>query len=416
MDKKFKNDVSWNMISFVIIGISGIVLNVLIGKFYGTSALGVFNLIFAVYIFFSQLAVFGIHQSTLKYIAHTHDTTEVSFIAYSALALTFGIAMLVTLVSMSLSDVLAYMFSSKEVGNAWVYLGIGLFFFAMNKTLLSIVNALRHMKFFAISQALRYLLAVGILVGFIIFGVSSEKLGLIISISEVILFTFLLVYVLKELGTCSLGKIRPWIKKHLKFGSHSLLGGIMGEINTRVDILVLGVFVTDSQVGIYTIALMIFEGFVQLTVVFRNNFNPIISKMIHEHRLTDLTEMIRKGKKKVYIGLSSLIVVSILGYPLFIDLFLGDAYQPSIMLYYILISGVLLSAGYLPFNMILTQAGKPLQQSLYFSSLVMGNVILNLVLIANFGMIGAAIATASVYILNIFILKFLVHKNIGIHI
>ena len=414
MDKKFKTDVSWNMISFIIIGISGIILNILIGNFYGASYLGVFNLIFAVYIFLSQIAVFGIHQSTLKYIAHTHDPEEISHIGYSALILTSAIALFVTLISMNLSSFLGSLFSSQEVENSWTYLAIGLFFFAMNKTLLSIINALRHMKFFAISQALRYLLAVSILTVFISTGVSGEKLGYIISISEIILFIFLIIYVIKELGVISFSKMQNWFKKHLYFGWHSLLGGIMGEINTRVDILVLGIFVSDSQVGIYTIALMIFEGFVQLTVVFRNNFNPIISKMLHEDRLTDLKEMILKGKRKVYIGLSSLIVVSLLLYPFFIDLFLGDEYKPSILLYYILISGVLVSAGYLPFNMILTQAGKPFQQSLYFSSLVVGNIILNLILIASFGMTGAAIATASVYILNIFILKYLVKKNIGI--
>ncbi|HIP11238.1 MAG TPA: hypothetical protein EYG73_00830 [Arcobacter sp.] len=414
MDKKFKTDVSWNMISFIIIGISGIILNILIGNFYGASYLGVFNLIFSVYIFLSQIAIFGIHQSTLKYIAHTHDATEISQIGYSALILTSVIALFVTLISMNLSNLLGLLFSSQEVENSWVYLSIGLFFFAMNKTLLSIINALRHMKFFAISQALRYLLALSILTIFIILDVPGEKLGYIISISEIILFLFLFIYVIKELGSIYVAKIQYWIKMHLYFGWHSLLGGIMSEINTRVDILVLGVFVSDSQVGIYTIALMFFEGFVQLTVVFRNNFNPIISKMLHENHLNDLKEMILKGKRKVYVILSPLIAVSLLLYPFSIDLFLGDAYRPSIVLYYILMLGILLSAGYLPFNMILTQAGKPLQQSLYFSSLVVGNVILNLVLIFSLGMIGAAIATASVYILNIFILKYLVKKNIGI--
>ncbi len=414
MDKKFKTDVSWNMISFIIIGISGIILNILIGNFYGASYLGVFNLIFAVYIFLSQIAVFGIHQSTLKYIAHTHDKAEISSIGYSALILTSAIALIITLISISLSQVLGSLFSSQTVENAWIYLAIGLFFFAMNKTLLSIINALRHMRFFAISQALRYLLALGILTIFIITDVSGEKLGYIISISEIILFVFLLIYVIKELGSIHIDNIQSWIKTHLYFGWHSLLGGIMGEINTRVDILVLGIFVSDTQVGIYTIALMIFEGFVQLTVVFRSNFNPIISKMLHENRLNDLKEMILKGKRKVYIILSSLIAVSLLLYPFFIDLFLGDEYKPSVVLYNILMFGVLLSAGYLPFNMILTQAGKPLQQSLYFSSLVVGNIILNLVLIISFGMIGAAIATACMYILNIFILKYLLKKNIGI--
>src|SRR5690349_7530199 len=60
---QFRVEVIWNLASFVILGLSGVLINILIGYAYDASALGVFNQVFAVYIFFSQLAVGGIHLS-----------------------------------------------------------------------------------------------------------------------------------------------------------------------------------------------------------------------------------------------------------------------------------------------------------------------------------------------------------------
>ena len=63
--KKFSADVAWNVGSLAVLGVSGILLNVLIGRCYDEAALGVFNQALAAYIFFSQLAV-GVTMTTIN--------------------------------------------------------------------------------------------------------------------------------------------------------------------------------------------------------------------------------------------------------------------------------------------------------------------------------------------------------------
>lgn len=416
MDNKFKKDVSWNMISFIIIGISGILLNILIGRYYGAQFLGTFNLIFAMYILLSQIAVFGIHLSVLKYISHNDDEEELSIIISSALYLTSFTAIVVTIVSLFLSDFIGFIFSSKLVASSWIYIAIGLFFFAMNKVLLNIFNAKREMKFYALTQALRYILALAIMILFIIYNIDGVKLGLLISISEIILFLILLGKLSKVTYLSSIKASTLWFKKHYKFGHKSLVGGVMTEINTRVDIIVLGVFVSESMVGVYTIALMIFEGFVQLAMVLRNNYNPIISKLFNEKKFNELSSMINKGKNKFYIVMFVLIMISFMIYPYFVKIFLGEDFLASVDIYYILMIGVILSSGYLPFEMLLSQCGFPKQQSIFKSFVVFGNFVLNFILISLYGLIGAAIATALVYVISIFLLKLYSAKYLKIKI
>ena len=58
---KFSKDVLWNASSLIFLSISGLALNFLIALNYGAEFLGIFNIVFALYIVLSQFAVFGLH-------------------------------------------------------------------------------------------------------------------------------------------------------------------------------------------------------------------------------------------------------------------------------------------------------------------------------------------------------------------
>ena len=60
-------ELTLNLLSFGLIGSSGILLNIIIVNYYNISILGLFNQFLALYFIFSQLTTFGIHQSVLAY-------------------------------------------------------------------------------------------------------------------------------------------------------------------------------------------------------------------------------------------------------------------------------------------------------------------------------------------------------------
>ena len=58
------------------------------------------------------------------------------------------------------------------------------------------------------------------------------------------------------------------------------MSGILTEVNTRVDILVLGYFHGDTLVGVYSFAAILAEGFSQLPMVVRRSIDPLRKPII----------------------------------------------------------------------------------------------------------------------------------------
>ena len=63
--------------------------------------------------------------------------------------------------------------------------------------------------------------------------------------------------------------------KHLVFGFRGLGAGMFAEFNSRVDVLVIGFFLEDRAVGIYSFAAMLVDGIYHVLAMIRINFNPI---------------------------------------------------------------------------------------------------------------------------------------------
>ncbi len=59
ISQKHSSNVLWNIASYAVIAIAGLLLNFVVVFYYDVSVLGVFNQVFAFYIFLSQLAVGG---------------------------------------------------------------------------------------------------------------------------------------------------------------------------------------------------------------------------------------------------------------------------------------------------------------------------------------------------------------------
>jgi len=75
-----------------------------------------------------------------------------------------------------------------------------------------------------------------------------------------------------------------------------------------------------------------------------------------------------------------------------------------------------LGVGYLPFQMLLNQVGSPGYQTLFFASIFVTNVALNMLMIPIIGMLGAAIATSVSVSVQVLYLKVLVRRVVGINI
>jgi len=384
---RFASDVVWNTASFFVLGISGILLNILIGRAYHAEALGVFNQVFALYIFFSQFAVFGIHLSVVKHIAEfSNDNAVAAAVARSGVVVVSVTGLLVSIVAFGFSESIGRFLGSEDVGLSWQLVAPGLWFFSINKVLLGILNGHRHMKVFAICQALRFIFIVAILSILIVEHVSVPYLALSISCAEVILSFVLIIALCYCKVPFRSPSLKNWPSKHFRFGSKSFLSGTLGELNTRIDILMLGIFLSDTHVGIYSMAALVVEGIMQFSTVVRNVLNPVLTKLYVQEQFDELQQLIRQGVSLFFYAMLIVGGLTCVSYPFVIELLVGDShFYTSWIPFCILIAGFVLRSGYFPFNMLLVQAGLPGWFTIQRGMVVLTNIVLNVLFIPLWG-------------------------------
>jgi O-antigen/teichoic acid export membrane protein len=310
----------------------------------------------------------------------------------------------------------AKVLDSKAVGVGLVYVLPGLFLFAINKVGLARVNAHRHMRAFAVFQAGRFVLYLGVLAAMIVLKTDGDVLPVMFSVGEAILFVGVMAYIALALPSGPLKDVGGWCRRHLSFGSRAAGGNVLLDMNTRVDVLILGLFVSDARVGIYSFAAILADGFNQLSVVLRTNANPILAQTFAQGGGIALAERVRRGVCLAYRFLVPIGLLALACFPVLFLVGVDRMFLESWWLLAMLMAGSLLAAGYLPFQMILGQTGHPGAQTCVIAILFLTNVVLNVALIPWLGAAGAAAATAIALGTHVLCLKAFVHRVLDIRI
>ena len=94
------------------------------------------------------------------------------------------------------------------------------------------------------------------------------------------------------------------------------MSSTISELNTRVDVLMIGAFLGDVKAGIYSIAILLAEGLWQFSVVVRNNINPLLTRHL-ENKLSELREFGRRYRHT--FSLCCVRIVPILAFPFFVS-------------------------------------------------------------------------------------------------
>ena len=402
---KIKSNITWNYIAFLFLGISGISINFIISFFYDPATLGIFNQTIAIYIIFSMLGSGGINFSVLRSIASSKEK-EVVEIIIGALIPTIILSFLSVLLLSYLAIPISKLLESPLLEKSIYFVIPGVFFFSINKVYLGIINGFNQIKKFSLFNISRYLLILLNLFLASLNHLRGYKLSIIFSISELILFIVLTFEIKSKFQEFCTKKIIKWIKIHIIYGFKSITGGMFIELNTKVDILLIGYFLSDNYVGIYSFAAFFAEGFYQLLSSLQNIYNPIIAKDISKNLIKKLQLKVNNDKFRIYIIFAIISIISLILYYLAINNFrILNLYISSFEVFLILMLGLIFSSGYIPFMNIFAMGDKPLWQNIFTTIYVSSNIILNYLLIPVFNINGAALATSISAIISFTILK-----------
>lgn len=236
---------------------------------------------------------------------------------------------------------------------------------------------------------------------------------LLLASSVCLVFGFFVVW----RSTCDNGKdvsvqyqTSTWIKGALPF----ILLDSMMVISNQTDMVMLGIFRTPSEVGLYKVASQGAQMVIFILFAVNMTIGPLVSELYHSQRMQELQKLITSSSRVIVcISVPVAVALMIWGRPI-ITLLFGKEYALSSVPLVILCAGQLISAVMGSVGLILNMTGyeKDTLKGLVGSALI--NVLLNLLLIPRFGIEGAAVATSiSVAFWNT-LLGFYVYKKVGI--
>lgn len=400
---EFGVDVIWNINSLFVLAIGGFVINALILFFEDESTLGVFNQVFAVYTIVSQIGVGGVQYSVLKSISHNQeDLSECVNQTISGLLLVFLITLPLSIGTWLIADSIGKLLESPDTAIGIRLIAPGLIFFTLNKVLINVINGLALMKAYAVFRSLRYGLIPIFVILLFFAGLGGPHLTLSLTLTEIVLFLILNIYVISRLSPLRWPKrFGSYMSKHISFGIRGMFSGILMSLNNKIDVLMLGYFTSDARVGIYSFAVNLADGASQLPIALRVNIDPILGRIFSENKpseVEDLSRRIRRVFFPIMIGIS---LVAMAVYPFLIKRIApGMDIRVSWIIFSTVMIGVMINASYRPMKGIFLQAGKPAIHTLIVVGLVLGDALMNLVVIPRYEIFGAAAVTSLTYIIE----------------
>jgi O-antigen/teichoic acid export membrane protein len=400
-------NILYNYVSFLIIGASGILLNIFILSAYDILVLGDFNFSLTFLMILSQFCVGGVQFSILKHNSIFHKKiSEVSKSLISALLLSTITSLSIISILYFTAPLLEHLFNLDNFLLSIYLISPALLFFALNKILLMSLNGLNLMREYAVLNTLRYIILFVSILGFYFIKIDTKYIAGTLTISELILFIILLSFTYKKILIFKLPK-SYWIKRHFYFGVKGMWGGALMETNTRVDILMIGAILGYGAVGIYSFASMIAEGFAQVYTVLKNNVDPVFGNAFFNKNYSLITKTITDIRKKYtpFIFLFGLLIITLYK-PIFIHIFglEKNMIESSWSVITILITFMMMASFYKPFMGLLNQINQPALFSKIILFSVILNIILNSFLIPQFGIQGASISTGMIFFIESYLL------------
>jgi O-antigen/teichoic acid export membrane protein len=189
-------------------------------------------------------------------------------------------------------------------------------------------------------------------------------------------------------------RTREWLKSSIPFG----LSAALLLINGRTDVLILGIFRADAEVGIYRvasqIALLVIFGLQAVNAI----QGPHIARLYATGDMKRLQKMVTRSSQAILLIAAPMVLVIVLLGRFIISTFFGVEYVGAYVPLVILCAGQLVNASMGSVASLLNMTGheRDTMRIIFIGAAV--NVSLNFLLTPRWGMTGAAISTSATLI------------------
>lgn len=415
--KKFTFDVSLSFIASIINLLFLFLIVVFIGRYLGPADLGLYRIVSTIYGLAILISAIGIPAAMVKYVAETKDDNQrlsaiVSSGVITSVLLGLGAIPIFYLLASPLSSV----FDMPRLENLIKLLSVVFPFSLLSAVLFGILNGFREMGKFAVGSIFGQFLMVIITVALVLsgFGVTGAVWGLVISaIGECLFFAYLSKAYLTNLTFRS---FIPTTKSMLLFGGQTFIGDALTIVNYQADIIIIGIFLSGADVGIYSAAVG-FSKFLWFVPKALNKITyPATSEYWSKGNLRSLNKMFNKTMRYTACIISILALgVYIFAEPMITTIF-GAKFIGAVQPLRILVIGMVIFGIFRSIGSTLAGVGRPDLSIKANATGAVINVILNVSLITILGIVGAAIATTISLTLVSAMSMYFIHKFVHIKI
>lgn len=412
---KTMKDVQWSFISLATASLSHLLLRIILGRELGPDGLGIYTLVFTIYIFGMQFAAFGIGAALTKYVAEfSDDRVKIKEFISSGLFGSFVTGLLIGSILYLLSGVIAFnAFSIPEMRDLLQITAICFPFIAIHKSVVGALNGFRDMKSYAfLNIALNT--SVLIISVFMVMNLNMSVLGAVlgfvmptIGIGLISVF-FVGSYLNYPDASMFQNKI---LKDVLFFGFYVVLGNSIGYIYTHIDSVMIGYYLNETEVGYYAVSGMFIQGITLIPSAIQRVTSPMIAKNYAKKEYEDILKLLKSVIiKTLVISLVLSLILIIFGNELIVFIF-EERYLPAYKPLLILLIGYITYSMFMSIGTFYASIGHvQLAYKIALFSAIL-SIILNMIFIPKYEIIGAAIAT-SISLVTLTLIHFAIIRHL----
>lgn len=382
----------------------GFILQVILGRFLGPGAYGLYALGVNTVNLTGQLSMLGFSNGLIRFVAHYRekgDTGRLKGVLFLSLVLSGVAATVIAFILLLLSDPISVgIFGEPELSGVLQAISIALPFYVLMTLTQSGIRGFERIDHFVTVGVFRS--AANVFVVLIIFFLGFRLHGAVLAF---VLSTFLslmlaIYYMRRDFPEfISASQPRFEVRRMLRYSMPLYLAGFSFLLTARIDLFMIGYYLPSADVGVYRSAVVLAD-FVSFPLVALNvAFAPMISYLYSRGSLNELSRLYQIGTRWITAG--GLLIASLL--ILFSQELLGlwgpefKAGWPALVVLALaqLINTATGSVGFL-----LQMTERQDYVLVNNVTTMVLNIVLNLWLIPLYGILGAALATGISLIAN----------------
>jgi O-antigen/teichoic acid export membrane protein len=411
-DKKFSEILTgsaWALVAKVGATLLGLVLSIVVARFYGAEMVGVVAITQSFLSLAIIISVMGTHTAILRLIPEhiaRHSPTSAFLVYRKTQCLVIVASLFSGFFLFSFSNFIASrLFSNPSLS---VYISLASIFIVFKSLMIFNTHALRSLhliRVFAFMNVLPNIsnLTLLTLLTFFLFSKGNPVYTLLASFAITGVVGLLIMEHAFKRKISVNDQIQPMsVREILTISLPMLMTTTMSFVIGQTGVIILGIFRTEAEVGYFAIAVKLATLTSFIIGAINTIAGPKFSELYHSGKTGELFYVAKKSAKLVFWTTAPILLILIVLGKSIIGFLYGGPFTVAFPAMILIVFGQFVNGIAGTTSMFMNMTGRQIAYRNIIILAALINVILNLILIPNFGITGAAIsALNSISFLNI---------------